>query len=86
MLEPLGEGSTRRSTPSTSARLAGESETWRASPRESASNLPTARVAAWRMACSAARASRQRKGKTSMPRSTATLSVVVKDSTSTTTA
>ena len=86
MVEPLGDGSTSRSMPSTSDRLAGESETCRASPRDIASKRPTASVAPWRTACSAARASRQRNGKTSIPRSIATLSVVVKESTSTTTA
>ena len=55
-------------------------------PASRASCRPTARVAPRDAACSAARSSFHANGCTAMPRSTATVTVVVKDSTSTTTA
>ena len=83
--DPFGDGRTSRSTPVTEAMSAGLRLT--AVPAESrASSRPTASVASCSAAYAAARSSFHANGSTVMPRSTATVSVVVKDRTSTTTA
>ena len=84
MDEPLGLGSTSRSTPSAAAIRAGDRLS--PPPRRRASCRPIASVAPTLSAYARARSSFQAKGWTAIPRSTPTHSVVVNDSTSTTTA
>ena len=78
-MDPFGEGSTTRRA-SVARNVGGDRLT---SPGP-ASDRPTASTASFLRAYSAAVSSRQRYGSTSMPRSTATLTAVVNDSTSTT--
>jgi hypothetical protein len=84
MADPFGDGSTRRSMPparrSAFRMLSGDRVIWPGP----ACLRSTASIAPCRRATSTAESSRQRYGSTRMPCSTATVRVVVKDSTSTT--
>src|SRR5215207_6464646 len=80
--DPFGDGSTRRAIGPTARRLAGARLTWPGN----ASVRPTAMVAPCCSAYDEASVASQGYGNTTVPRSTATLSVVVNDSTSTMTA
>jgi hypothetical protein len=79
-VDPLGDGSTSRSTPEARSTLSGDRLTCPARARD----RPTASVAPCARATACAESSRHRYGSTAIPRSTATVSVVVNDSTSTT--
>jgi hypothetical protein len=79
-VEPFGEGSTSRAMPAAPSTVRGDRLTWPGP----AADRPTARVAPCARATSAAEPSRHRYGSTAIPRSTATVSVVVKVRTSTT--
>jgi hypothetical protein len=80
--DPLGEGSTSRGSSSAARIVADDRLTW----PSIACDRPTASTASRSSAYRAADSSLQRYGKTTVPRSAATVSVVVKLRTSTTTA